>query len=104
MMMVVEEGIRGGISQVSHSYFKVDNKYTTNDDENKESSFLEYQDANDLYGYPMTEKLPVRWFKWIKNVSKIDEEFIKKYYKNRDIGLFLKVDIEYPEEIPSFAY
>ena len=47
----------------------------------------------------MTEKLPVGGFKWAKNKSKIDEEFIKNYDKNDDIGYFLKVDIEHPQEL-----
>ena len=47
----------------------------------------------------MTKKLPVRGFKWVKNVSKIDEEFVKNYDKGGDIGFFLRVDIEYPKEL-----
>ena len=66
---------------------------------NKESSFLLDLDANNMYGCPMTGKLPVDGFKWVKNVSKIDEEFIKNYDENSDIGLFLKVDIESPKEL-----
>ena len=66
---------------------------------NKESSFLPYLDAGNLYRCPMTGKLPVGGFKWVKNLSKIDEEFIKNYDENSDIGLILKVDIEYPKEL-----
>ena len=93
---MVEEGTRGGISQVLHGYAKANNKYMRNYDENKDSSFLEYKDANNLYGYAVTEKLPLRNFKWVKNVSKIDEDFIKNYDKDGNIGYFLKVDIEHP--------
>ena len=56
-------------------------------------------DANNLYGCPMIKKLPVGSFKWIKNVSRIDEEFIKNYDENSDIGYFLIVDLEYPKEL-----
>ena len=99
MLLMTEEGIRGGITQVSHGYAKANNKYMKNYDKNKESPFLKYLDANNLYGCPVTEKLPVDNFKWVKNTSKIDKEFIKNYDENDDIGYFLKVDIEYPKEL-----
>ena len=70
-----------------------------NYDENKESSFSCYLDANNLYGYPVTKKLTVGSFKWVKNVSRIDEEFIKNHDENSDIGYFIKVDLEYPKEL-----
>ena len=47
----------------------------------------------------MLEKLPVGGFKWIKDVSKIDEDFIKNYDENGDIGYFIKVDVKYPTEL-----
>ena len=59
MLLMVEEGIRGGITQVSHGYAKANNKCVKNYDKNEECSFLEYTDANNLYGCPMTEELPV---------------------------------------------
>ena len=71
MLLMVEEGIRGGISQVSHGYAKANYKYMENYDKNEESSFLMYLDANNLYGYTMTEKLPVGNFKWVKTHLKL---------------------------------
>ena len=59
-----------------------------NYDKNKESSFLQYLDENDLYGWAMSEKLPVRSFKWVRNVSRIDEDLLKSYDENCDIGFF----------------
>ena len=58
-----------------------------------------YQDANNLYEYPITKKLPTRNFLWVKNISLIDEEFRTNYDKNGDFRFFLKVDVEYPEEL-----
>ena len=97
MFLMVKEETRGGITQVSHGYAKANNKYMKIYDKNEESSFLEHLDANDLYGYPLTEKMPVGNFKWVNNASKVDEEFLKNYGKNDNIGYFLRVDIKYPE-------
>ena len=52
-----------------------------NYDKNNESSYIEYLDANNLYGWAMSQKLPVKGFKWIKQkkLSKFNEDFIKNY-------------------------
>ena len=47
----------------------------------------------------MIQPLPVDGFKFVKNVSKIDEDFIKNYDKNSDQGHILDVDVEYPENL-----
>ena len=75
---MVEKGIRGGICHAIHKYFEVNNKYMKNYDKNEESSFLEYLDTNNLYGWEMSQSLPVDGFDWVKSLSKIDEDFIKK--------------------------
>ena len=81
---MIESGKRGGVCHVMHRYVEANNKYMNNYDENKESSFLSYLDANNLYGCPIIKKLPVSSFKWIKNVSRTNEEFIKNYDENSD--------------------
>ena len=78
MLLIVEKGIRGGICHSIHRYAKANNKYMKNYDENEESSFVEYLDANNLYDSAMSEPLPVNGFDWIEDLSKIDEDFIKK--------------------------
>ena len=50
MLLMFEKGIRGGMCQVSHHYAKANNKYLKNHDKNIESSYIEYLDANNLYG------------------------------------------------------
>ena len=59
--------------------------------------FLAYLDANNLYGWVMSQMLPVDSFKWIKksDLSKFDENFIKNYDENSDIGYILEVDVKY---------
>ena len=66
MILMIEKGIRGGICQATHRYAKANNKYMKNYDKNIESSYIEYLDANNLYGWAMSQKLPVNGFKWIK--------------------------------------
>ena len=63
MLMMVEKGIRGGICHEIHRYAKANNKYIKNHDKNIESSHLKYLDANNLYGWAMSQKLPVNGFK-----------------------------------------
>ena len=94
---MVEEGIRGGICHSIHRHAKANNKYMKKYDENKESSYIQYLDVNNLYGWAMSQKLPVNGFKWINN--EINEEFIKNYDENNDKGYILEVDIKYPKKL-----
>ena len=64
-----------------------------------ESSFIEYLDANNLYGWAMSQKLPVNNFKQIKNLFQFNESFIRNYDENSNKGYFLEVDIDYPEKL-----
>ena len=48
-----------------------------------------------LYGWAMSQKLPVNGFEWVKKLSKSNEDFIKKYDKNSTTGYFLEADGEY---------
>ena len=91
MLLMVEEGIRGGIYHSIHRYAKANNKYMKNynNNINKESSYIQYLDANNLYGWAMSKKLPVNEFKWTDN-NKINEEFIKSYNENDKKDVFLK--------------
>ena len=89
MLLMVEEGIRGGICYSIHRYAKAKNKYMKDYDKNKESSYIQYLDANNLYGCVMSQKLLVNDFKWINNVSKINEKFIKNYDEDSDKGYIL---------------
>ena len=93
MLLMVEEGIRDGICHSIHRYAKANNKYMTNYNNNEESSYIQYLDANNLYCWAMSKKLPVNGFKWIDN-NKINEEFIKNYNKNNNKGYILEVDVK----------
>ena len=63
MLLMVEKGIRGGICHSIHRYTKANNKYMKNYNKNEESSYIQYLDANNLYGWAMSQKLPVNGFK-----------------------------------------
>ena len=99
MLLMIEKGIRGGMCQSTHRYAKANNKYMKNYDKNIESSYLMYLDANNLYGWAMSKKLPVNGFKWENDLSRFNERFIKSYNENSNKGYFLEVDVEYPKKI-----
>ena len=63
MLLMVEEGIRGGICHSIHRYAKANNKYMKNYNNNEESSYIQYLDANNLYGWAMPKKLPINGYK-----------------------------------------
>ena len=84
MLLMVQEGIRGGMCQAVYRYAKTNNKYMKNYDKNIKCSYIEYLDANNLYWWAMSQKLPVDGFEWIENLSKFNERFIKSHNKNSD--------------------
>ena len=77
MLLMIEEGIRGGMCQSIHRYAKANNKYMNNYGKSIDSSYLMYLDANNLFGWTMSQKLPVNGFRWVYDVSRFNEEFIK---------------------------
>ena len=92
MLLMVEKGIRGGIFQATHRYARANNKYMNDYDKNFESSYLVFLDANNLYGWTMSQKLLINGFEWIKKLSRFNERFIKNYSEISDRGYFLEVD------------
>ena len=99
MLLMVEEGIKGGICHAIQRYAKANNKYVKDYDGKKKSSYIQYLDANNLYGKAMTETLPVKGFRWMEDISKIDEDFVKVYNKNDNKGYILDVDVDYPSKL-----
>jgi len=87
--------MRGGISYTAHRYAKANNKYMQNYNPEEESSYLMYLDANNLYGWAMSQPLPYRDFKW----KDPEEMILDNYHKNSKKGIILEVDLEYPEEL-----
>ena len=79
MLLIVEKGTRGGICSLIHRYTKANNKYMENYDKDTESSYLEYLDSNNLYGWAMSQKLPVNGFEWVAELSQFKEDSIKNF-------------------------
>ena len=61
-----------------YRYAKANNKYIKDYDKNKELSYIPYWNVNSLYGWAMSQKLPVNNFQWIEDTSQFNEDFIKK--------------------------
>ena len=99
MLLMVEKGIRGGICHSIYRYGKANNKYMKDYDRDKESSYIQYWDVNNLYGWVMSQKLPVNNFELIKDTSQFNEDFIKNYNKEIDEAYFLEVDFQYLEKL-----
>ena len=77
ILLVVGKSTRGGICHAIHWYRKTNNKYMKDYDKNKKRSYLKYWDINNLYGWAMSQKLHGIDFKWVKDISKFNESFIK---------------------------
>ena len=101
MLTMVENGIRGGTCNAVYRYATANNKYMKNFDKNIPSTYLQCLDASNLYGWAMSQKLPVTDFKRIEtnDLSTFNENFIKNYDENSDTGYILEVGIEYPKEL-----
>ena len=98
MFQFIEKGLRGGISYIANRYGKANNKYMKEYDEKAPSKFIMYLDANNLYGWAMSQYLPTGGFKWMseKQINKID---LAKYKEDNEKGFILEVDLEYPDEL-----
>ena len=98
MYQFIEKGICGGVSYIANRYGNANNKYIDNYDEKAPSKYMMYLDANNLYGWAMSQYLPTGNFKWMtdKEISKTN---LGKYELDSKEGLILEVDLEYPKEL-----
>ena len=91
MLLMVERGIRGGICHSIYRYAKANKKYRKDYDKNKESSCIQYWDVNNLYGWAMSQKLPVNSFEWIKDILNLLKISLKTIMKKVIKDIFLKL-------------
>ena len=94
--LFLEKGTREGISYVAKRYAKANNKNESDYNPEEPSTFITYLDKNNLYGWAMSEYLPYEKFEWVKNVDELDVISINK---KSDVGYFLEVHLEYPNEL-----
>ena len=108
MQLFIEKGMRGGISYIAHRRAEANNKYMKNYDSHKDSSYIMYLDAYNLYGWAMSQLLPYRNFKWLRACSPYDpaHPFASVGLgrgtlpiKRKGIGHIYEVDLEYPEKL-----
>ena len=98
MQLFIEKGMRGGISTITHRHAVANNKYMKNYNPEVESSYIMYLDANNLYGWAMSQSLPVGDFKWLPPDEFLIENCLR-YTDDSRKGVILEVDLEYPEEL-----
>ena len=98
--LFVENGIRGGLSQISKRYAKANNKYMSNYNESIIDSYILYLDANNLYGYAMSQYLPLKDFEW--NNEEWTKEKIMNLKEDGKLGYIFEVDLHYPVELHDF--
>ena len=104
MLMMFEKGIRGGMTHISKRYAEANNKYMKDFNPDKPSSFIQYLDANNLYGWAMSQALPTNGFKWMTNLSKekvVDnlEKANSSMINSAKKGYIFEVDLEYSQEL-----
>ena len=91
----LEAGKRGGVSTISHRYAKANIPNHKDFDPNLPPSYLIYLDANNLYGWAMTQRLPTGEFKWVK----VNLRDVLDTADDADYGYFLEVDLNYPQHL-----
>ena len=98
MFQFIEKGMHSGVSYIANRYGNANNKYMKEYDEKAPSKYIMYLDANNLYGWTMSQYLPTDNFKWMtdKEISKTN---LGKYKADSKEGLILEVDLEYPKEL-----
>ena len=90
MLLMIETGIRGGVSMISGRYGEANNKYMSSYDPEKPSKFITYLDANNLYGWAMSKPLPTSGFRWMNDGELNDWE---------NCPCILEVDLKYPDNL-----
>ena len=96
MHLFIEKGLRGGISMVSKRFTKANNPMVEGYDPDKPTTYIMYLDANNLYGWAMSQALPTGGFEW--NDPPSIQELID-HPSDADKGYILEVNLEYPEEL-----
>ena len=96
--LFIEKGLRGGISMVSKRYARANNPKVEGYNSSKPTTYILYLDANNLYGWAMSQPLPTGGFQWVDDCDRLTET-ITEHPADSHEGYILEVDLEYPEEL-----
>ena len=104
MLLMVERGIRGGIMQSVHRWAAANNPFMGSEyDKSKPTKYLQYLDANNLYGWAMSQLLPTGEFRWVEFDENKNLKYIVNELANRkDRGYLLEVDVAYPRKLHDY--
>ncbi|KAB0805429.1 hypothetical protein PPYR_02399 [Photinus pyralis] len=107
MMLFVEKGIRGGITQCCTKYSKTNNKYLNgkNYDPTKPPTHIMYMDMVNLYGWAQSQCLPLNNFKWLSEakLKSLTPEAILNVPDDAVQGLILVVDLSNKDVAKEFT-
>ena len=98
MYLFIEEGLRGGISMISKRHSKANNPYVADYDPYKQTNYVMYLDANNLYGWAMSHPLPTGEFAWLTEQEIANLNIQDVPYDNGD-GYILEVDLSNPTRL-----
>ena len=98
---MIERGIRGGIMQSFHRWAAANNPYMGSEyDKNKPTKYLQYLDANNLYGWAVSQPLPTGGFHWVElRKDWSPKTIIEELAAKKDSGYLLEADVAYPKEL-----
>ena len=103
MLLMFERGIRGGTTQWVYRWAAANNPYMGSEyDRTKPSEYLQYLDANNLYGWAMSQPLPTGGFHWVEVRGDLNPKNIVNLMAKTDRGYLLEVDVNYPKELHDY--
>ncbi|XP_050529173.1 uncharacterized protein LOC126898823 [Daktulosphaira vitifoliae] len=97
MLLMVEQGIRGGLVQAVKHYAKANNPKTPDYDPSKPDSWIVYQDCNNLYGWAMSQPIPYGGFRWYKGADFLAD--LQSLSDTGNTGRIYEVDVSYPQKL-----
>ena len=103
LLIIIIISVRGGIYHSIYWYTKANNKYLNDYGKNKESSYLQYWDVNNLHGWAIWQKFSLNAFEWIKDNFQFNKDSRKSYNEKSDEGYFFEVDVQYTEKYKTKA-
>ena len=98
MYRTIDPGIRGGVSMITHRFAQANNPYMSGYDRSKPTSYIIYLDANNLYGWAMSQPMPSGDFVWMMEEDYVDLDW-QQQTEDQDTGYFVECDLDYPEEV-----